>query len=546
MKKFFGQTRGLKPAQLKQIAGFYRYRVPTQAIVTHEICLNLCFLSKQINRQIGLLINRNGKVNNVVLGNSTRIVIPDLRSYRLATNQLRGVRCVHTHLNSSGLSKDDLADLLILRLDVMAAITTNKEGTPGYIYCAYISTDQNGIKSYELMPAMKTLDCKVDCIELVTSIEDKLSKGNQPKSVSNNRENAVLVSIYSASREEAMDSLNELKELSETASINVLDAATIAQKQKKLNYRLFLSQDKLDEIALVALNSGASLIIFDQELNPSENRIISERTKLKIIDRTQLILGIFAQRAKTSEGKIQVELAQMKYMMPRLTTKNTDMSRLTGGIGRRGPGETKLEINKRYVRKRIHHLERSIEAVKKIRKQQRKRRKKQGIPIVSIVGYTNVGKSTLLKTITKSSILVENKLFATLDPTSRSIKFPKNQEIIITDTVGFIRNLPKDLIASFMATLEELRKADLLLHLIDISNPRFEDQINSVESILADLSLSQITTIRVLNKKDLLSEEIVGNLCDRFNGVAISALDANTLHALINKIKFYTKVDNSF
>jgi len=290
-------------------------------------------------------------------------------------------------------------------------------------------------------------------------------------------------------------------------------------------------------LIILALQKGATLIIFDQELNPSQIRSITDQIDLKVIDRTQLILDIFAQRAQTKEGKLQVELAQLKYLLPRLIAKNTAMSRLTGGIGGRGPGETKLEINRRRVRDRIKRLENDLELVRKQRKQQKSKRNKKDLPVISIIGYTNAGKSTLLNTLTKSHVRTENRLFATLDPSSRRLKFPKDIEVIITDTVGFIKNLPKDLIVAFRATLEELEGADLLLHIIDISNPRFKDQIKSVEKILFDLNLDDIPLIRVLNKKDLVDKKTTQKWSRDFDATAISAKKKSTMMPLIKKMK---------
>jgi GTP-binding protein HflX len=288
---------------------------------------------------------------------------------------------------------------------------------------------------------------------------------------------------------------------------------------------------------ILALQEAATVIIFDQELNPSQIRTITDQVELKVIDRTQLILDIFAQRAQSREGKLQVELAQLKYLLPRLVTKNTAMSRLTGGIGGRGPGETKLEINRRRVRDRIAHLETALTSVRKQRKQQKAKRHKKRLPVISIIGYTNAGKSTLLNTLTKSNVLAESRLFATLDPSSRRLRFPKDFEVIVTDTVGFIKDLPKDLLVAFRATLEELENADLLLHIIDISNSHFEEQIKSVEKILADLNLQHTTTIRVLNKMDLVDHQFCVRLSRQLNGTAISACSKSTLMPLIEKME---------
>jgi GTP-binding protein HflX len=336
-----------------------------------------------------------------------------------------------------------------------------------------------------------------------------------------------------------LDSLAELTELTRTSGIHVAD--TVLQQRQKVDPRFLMGRGKLQELIILALQNFATLLIFDQELNPSQIRSITDATELKVIDRTQLILDIFAQRAQTREGKLQVELAQMKYLLPRLITKNTAMSRLTGGIGGRGPGETKLEINRRRVRERITQLEKSLESVKKQRRQQRSLRDRRGLPVISIIGYTNAGKSTLLNSLTGSKVLAEKRLFATLDPSSRRLKFPRDIEVIITDTVGFIKNLPADLMVAFRATLEELENADLLLHVIDISNPRFEDQIGSVEKILEELQLDHIPVIRVLNKRDLVNTRSVKQRERIYHGTAISANDESTFFPLIEKMSLWSE-----
>jgi GTP-binding protein HflX len=329
--------------------------------------------------------------------------------------------------------------------------------------------------------------------------------------------------------------MEELEDLAISSDIEVVEK--ILQLRRKVNSKFLMGPGKLQELIISALQKGATLIIFDQELNPSQIRSITDQIDLKVIDRTQLILDIFAQRAQTKEGKLQVELAQLKYLLPRLIAKNTAMSRLTGGIGGRGPGETKLEINRRRVRDRIKRLENDLGLVRKQRKQQKSKRNKKDLPVISIIGYTNAGKSTLLNTLTKSHVRAENRLFATLDPSSRRLKFPKDIEVIITDTVGFIKNLPKDLIVAFRATLEELEGADLLLHIIDISNPRFKDQIKSVEKILLELNLDDIPLIRVLNKKDLVDKATTQKLSQDFDATAISAKEKSTMMPLIRKMK---------
>ena len=320
----------------------------------------------------------------------------------------------------------------------------------------------------------------------------------------------------------------ELKQLADSGGIEVV--GTMTQQRAVAESKFLLGRGKLQELVIMALQEDATIIIFDQELNPSQIRSITDQIDLKVMD-------IFAQRAQTREGKLQVELAQLKYLHPRLVTKNTAMSRLTGGIGGRGPGETKLEINRRRVRERIANLEKSLSAVRRHRKQQRALRHKKGLPVISIIGYTNAGKSTLLNTLTKSKVLAERRLFVTLDPSSRRLKFPRDIDVIITDTVGFIRDLPQDLMVAFRATLEELENADLLLHVIDISNPQHEDQVKAVDKILSELKLNHTPCIRVLNKMDLVESDIIDQFCGKLNALAISAKTSKTLIPLIEKME---------
>ena len=535
MKAVFGNPLGLKASQIKRLENLYRRRVAPQAIVSHELCRKLCTLSAEIGRQIGLLIDRSGKIAQVLLGEVDRILIPDLREYRLAPDRLRGLRCVHTHLTDTPLTQEDLTDLALLRLDLMAVVTMTAGGLPASIHWAHLLPGASESEPYRVMDPIPPFQSEIDCLNLILALEAELARKKTDTGGHVHSERALLVSVFSGPRKEAIDSLDELKELCRTANIKIVN--TVLQQRRKANPRFLMGSGKLDEMSITALHQGATLIIFDQELNPSQIRSIADRTEIKVIDRTQLILDIFAQRAQSREGKLQVELAQLKYILPRLVTKDTALSRLTGGIGGRGPGETRLEINRRRARDRIRRLEQAVATVQKNRSQQRSQRSKKGLPIISIIGYTNAGKSTLLNQLTQSRVAAENKLFATLDPSSRRLRFPRDIEVIITDTVGFIRDLPKELMAAFKATLEELENADLLLHVIDISNPRHPDQIRSVETILADLNLHAIPTIRVLNKADRVKPKICARLSQRLNGIAISALNRSTLRPLTEKME---------
>lgn len=466
---------------------------------------------------------------------------PDLKRSRVGAGRFRGLRCLHTHLAGESLTQDDLADLALLRLDLMAAIDVRSDGLPGLVRAAHLlpvdaasrdtDKEQNGMWVFLEPCAPSQLD--TDFLDLIESLEEELARARHIRSQTDNRDRAILVSVTADSASAAEESIEELSELARSAGVVVLD--WIIQRRPKLDPRSLVGRGKLDEIIIRSLQLGVDVIVFDQNLSPAQARAINEATDLKIIDRTQLILDIFAQRAQSREGKIQVELAQLKYMLPRLTGSGTEMSRLMGGIGGRGPGETKLEVDRRRVRDRIHHLERQIEQIRTSRRVQRTRRERRDVPVISIVGYTNAGKSTLLNALTASSVTAEDRMFATLDPTSRRLRLPRDREVIINDTVGFIRDLPPDLITAFRATLEEMEGSDLLLHLADASSPQLEGHIASVEKILEDLGLASIPRLLVFNKIDLLSEDELSGLRTANNAVAVSALDRSTLVRLVER-----------
>jgi GTP-binding protein HflX len=534
MKKVFGNTKGLKTSQLRKIENLYRRKIRPEYIITPQLARDISQLSHDLHRQIGLLIDRKGKIPYVIVGNHQGIVIPDTREYRSAPGRLRGLRCVHTHLNDEPLTTDDLTDLALLRLDLMAVVQVGSDGLPQNVLMSHILPQATGQPTSQ-QTALTPSKTDIGCLQLIRSIEEELAHSTPLHLADKGGERALIVSVSTAAKHQATDSLDELAELASSCGIRLV--GRVLQQRKKPNSRYLMGSGKLKSLTISALQKGATLLIFDQELNPSQIRSITNQIDLKVIDRTQLILDIFAQRAQTREGKLQVELAQLKYLLPRLISKNTAMSRLTGGIGGRGPGETKLEINRRRVRTKINHLEKALLNVRKQRQQQRARRSRNALPIISIIGYTNAGKSTLLNTLTHSRVLAEKQLFATLDPASRRLRFPRDTEVIITDTVGFIKNLPEDLLVAFRATLEELESADILLHVIDISNPRHPEQIESVELLINDLSLQNIPLIRILNKQDLISREERRRLHNQYQGFVVSARKAETLRPLIKHLE---------
>lgn len=492
--------------------------------------------SNSIGRQVGALIHRSGNISHVIVGDAKGIFIPDLDKFPLGRKVLRGLRLVHTHLKSESINQDDITDLSLLRFDALIVIGM-KDGRPDSVAMAHLFSARKEV-SYEIngpVPFHGMDRAFGDFDHFIEHVEEGLASGRVSYDTGDRRERAVLVSVSTAPRHEQEDSMEELKELAEASNVVVLDS--VLQRLKSINPKYLMGEGKIKELVINAMNKGATLLIFDQDLNPSQIKSISDVTELKVIDRSQLILDIFARRAHSGDGKVQVELAQLRYRLPRLTGKGTAMSRLMGGIGGRGPGEMKLEVDRRRVREKITHLEKQLTSLSRARKQRKARRVELGLPIISIIGYTNAGKSTLLNNLTRSRTFVEDKMFATLDTASRRLRFPKERDVIITDTVGFIRDLPKDLFAAFKATLEELEDADLLLHVVDIFNARFEQQIKSVEKILSDLGLSEKQTLLVFNKADLVEEEITKGICRRYQAIAISALRPETFDKMLKAIE---------
>ncbi|OQY00353.1 MAG: GTPase HflX [Desulfobacteraceae bacterium 4572_130] len=535
MKKIWGNTSSLKARQIKQLENLYLFKTPPEHLISKKQLNELTSISNEIRRQIGLLINRAGKTEYVIIGDAHKIVIPVTFGYQAIPGKLKGLRCIHTHIANELLSIDDLTDLALLRLDLMAAVIINKKGVSEQIYISHILPKNNKIP-YQIMEPVTIHNLSLNCIKIILELESEISQQNALYKAGKNKEKALLINVITNQNiKKARESLDELTELCKTSGIRVID--TVIQKRKKIDSKFVVGHGKLAELTIRAIGKYATMIIFDKVLSPSQIRSITDFIEMKVIDRTQLILDIFAKHAKSREGKFQVELAQMKYLLPRLVTKNTAMSRLTGGIGGRGPGETKLEINRRRVRNKIEKLKKDIAKIRKQRTQQRAQRNKNKIPIISIVGYTNAGKSTLLNTLTQSKITVGNKFFATLDPSSRRLKFSKNLEVIITDTVGFIQDLPNELMDAFNATLEELKDATILLHIIDISNPRYKQQMLSVEKILQKLKIDSIPILYAFNKQDKID---LTNFDDKWflnQGTLISATKKETLKPLISRLE---------
>jgi len=425
--------------------------------------------------------------------------------------------------------------LALLRFDVIGALAVTPEGEPGSLSLAHLLPPNPQGQLLKVLSPMLVHHCPIEFQSFMLELESEFQRQSTQHDVSGHQETAILISASPHSRSTQDDRLTELAELATSADISVVDR--IVQRTQAGHQRFLVGSGKLKDVLMRALQKGADLLIFDQDLAPAQARAIAEFTDVKVIDRTQLILDIFARRAHSREGKVQVELAQLRYLLPRLSGHGSSLSRLGGGIGTRGPGETKLETDRRRIRERISHLERDLTMFARHQNQRRARRARHGMPVVSIVGYTNAGKSTLLNALTKSQVAADDRVFETLDTTSRRLRFPHDQEVIITDTVGFIRDLPKDLLGAFRTTLEELREADILLHVVDASAADLESQIVAVEAVLQDLNLEQVPQVLAFNKCDRIPGDHAQFLCRRYRAIGISALQPETLHPLIHYLE---------
>jgi GTP-binding protein HflX len=563
MPTIYGNTTGLSPHATKALERIYRRRVPLEHIATPELIKSLAEASHESGRQVGALVHRSGEIDYVIAGDATRLMLPDIGRLRAATGRFRALRLIHTHLYNEPLTRDDLVDLVRLRLDLVAAIQLSPEGEARTIHYAYntpVAEPSNPRRSHIALPlpegeamllsAEGSLPYRqvgplpfgrseVNFGELIQALEDEFARRTRTRAVTAKDGRAILVHVSDKAKAHnhhaAEESLRELSELSRTAGVQVMD--TVLQSRERIDPKFVLGKGKLDEVVLRAAELDVETLIFDHNLTPSQAAAIVKHTDLKVVDRTQLILDIFAQRAESSDGKLQVELAQLKYALPWLSLKDNALSRLTGGIGGRGPGETKLEVGRRRAKERVSFLEAQLRKLSKQRTQRRRRRGRQDVPVVSIVGYTNAGKSTLLNALTGASVLAEDKLFATLDTRSRRLRFPEEREVVITDTVGFIRDLPKDLFAAFRATFEEAADADLLLHVVDASDPARDQQIETTVDLLEQLGLGGIPRILVYNKVDRMEREQARLLgWGRADMVAISATDRESTRGLLGKI----------
>jgi GTP-binding protein HflX len=455
---------------------------------------------------------------------------------------------VHTHLFGEPLTRDDLTDLTRLRLDLVAAVLLAPSGEPRSLTWAYnVPTFAEDGKPYEIAGPIPWGHEQPDFSDLIGSLEAEFAKRRRTHSVRGKDGRAILVHVGDKKRPgaaaRARSRLAELESLAQTAGVAVVDR--VVQLRDRLDPKLVLGAGKLEEVVLRAVDLDAETLIFDCDLSAAQASGLAQRTDLKVIDRTQLILDIFAQRAESRDGKLQVELAQLKYALPRLGQKDDSLSRLTGGIGGRGPGETVLEIGRRRARERVHRLERELGELERKRRERRRRRVDAEVPVVAIVGYTNAGKSTLMNTLTGAGVLTEDKLFATLDTRARRLRLPGGEFVVLTDTVGFIRDMPKDLFAAFRATFEEASDADLLLEVVDASDPEHEEHVETTTRILEELGLGEKPRIFVYNKTDRLEPEALAALAERAEGICISGRDQASAARLLGPIEHALRLEKA-
>ncbi len=530
IEKVHGKLTGLKTNQVKRLSNLYRRKVPTEQVLNNELARALGELSLDISKPISLLLDRRGRVVTVSVGDAPEIPLPPL--YGEANARLRGLRLVHTHLKPVGLSQGDLSKLFLNRLDAIVALEVYSHAKGalllGNVHLAQLAPPTAQEEDWIIDPpqSMQSLE-RIDFVARLAALEQELSRATSVREVKrSSAERAVLIGLETG--EGGLEAESRLAELVELAtSAGAVIAHKTMQHRQEVDARTLVGRGKLQEIVSMAYHEDADLLIFDRELNPAQAREIEEETKLKIIDRTQLILDIFAQNARGREAQVQVELAQLHYQLPRLVGRGESMSRLGAGIGTRGPGESKLEVDRRRIRDRITMLENAVDEISQRRSQTRKSRGRSHTPVIALVGYTNAGKSTLFNTLAKADVLSQNKLFATLRPTTREGWLPElgdwGGKVLFTDTVGFIRDLPDELVTAFRATLEELHDADLLLHVVDGATPAASDRVTAVDKILDSLKL-EVPRQVVINKADLAFPDVLEQLQERYDATSVSAV----------------------
>lgn len=534
MREVHGKLLGLKASDIQHLEKLHRRRIPRYQAISYDLAQELAALSVRLNRRIGLYVDRAGHVKRVILGGATHLEVPDPGPSLTRSGRLRGMRLIETVIDNSKdgkptpINRNDLADLIHFRFDCLVEISALPNGSAQSVRIAHLLPPNKAGNTYDESSDIRIDHLPEDHDQQIAALEAEFARTAPRVKDVKSTERAVVVSILEVGSggRDADDAIAEISELARSAGAAVVDKIVI--KIRRVDPRMYLTHSKAEEVELRAIRADADLILFDRELSPVQARNLEKEVRFKIIDRTALILDIFAQRAQSSDGKLQVELANLKYLMPRVAHERGTMSRTGGGIGsNRGLGETKAQLTRRRMRDRIKELEHKIDELSKQRRQQSKARSRGKTKVVSIVGYTNAGKSTLFNSLTGAEILAEDLLFATLDPTARQLYLPDiGEDAVLTDTVGFIRDLPEDLVNAFRATLEGLSEADLLLHVADASNPAVIEQIEAVDRTLHELGLSDRPTLVVFNKRDLVDFEDFQPIARRHGGLLISAMDS--------------------
>ena len=532
----------------------YQLRLPSDRLTTPEFAQRVAAISTDLGQPLCVYLNRRGQVIRVGVGTLRQTRIPPLELPRYGAERLSGIRCIATQLKLDPPNESTLTCMALQRLDALVSLTLSGSGferrgggATGYVreaYLAHLIPNPDSQESNWTVSDPLPLDALTnqDFTSLVEGLEEEFQREFIAQQVDQDHDRVLIVGLRTDSMtpDQFQTELQELARLVETAGGDVLQV--VKQRRAHPHPQTVVGEGKVEEIARAAQTVGASLIVFDRDLSPAQARNLEAEIGLRVVDRTEVILDIFAQRAQSGAGKLQVELAQLEYRLPRLTGRGQAMSRLGGGIGTRGPGETKLETERRAIQRRITRLQQEVNQLQAHRARMRQRRQHHDVPSVAIVGYTNAGKSTLLNVLTNAEVYTADQLFATLDPTTRRLVVPDalTQEpspILLTDTVGFIHELPPSLVDAFRATLEEVTEADALLHLVDLSHPAWQTQIDSVKQILSEMPIAHGPMLQVFNKIDQVNSDTLALAQEQYaQAVFVSAGDRLGLETLRRRL----------